>query len=380
MAQGSEVVATVDITGPIGWDDAECLQFADRLNAAKTAGATSITLRINSPGGDVFSAMNMYDHMKACALPIRAEVHGLAASAATVLCMAADVIAMSEHAQFMVHQPFAIMGGNPDEMMNYAAMMVKERDRMFAIYGERCGKPGATVDADHKASVFYDAEAAIAYGFVDEIIKAEDAPEETPEPEEDEEPDEPDETDATENDPEAVADEEAEEEEVDEDTTDEDEEDEQPTASARTRLLNLIRRTERACARVLGHKSEEIPANIPAKPQKRTQNAPVALRQAQAKLSRLEAENRGLRAQVAGMKAAATTQEQLVANLVDRKVTERMAALGVPAETLPSAQEAVPAPSAVKKPESRAEFLKMSVDERMAALAAYPDEVKKFLS
>lgn len=112
----------------------------------------------------------MYDAIRSCKIPVRAEVHGLAASAASLLCMAADTVAMSESAKFMVHQPYAGVWGNPDEIMNYAAMLIKERERMFAIYGGKCGKSWEQVSNDHKASVYYSAAEAIAYGFVDEVI------------------------------------------------------------------------------------------------------------------------------------------------------------------------------------------------------------------
>lgn len=142
QAGTSGAVAVVDVTGVIGWDDAQCLEFADKLKAAANQGASSITLRVNSPGGDVFSALSMYDAIRSCKIPVRAEVHGLAASAASLLCMAADTVAMSESAKFMVHQPYAGVWGNPDEIMNYAAMLIKERERMFAIYGGNAESPG----------------------------------------------------------------------------------------------------------------------------------------------------------------------------------------------------------------------------------------------
>lgn len=55
QAGNSGAVAVVDVTGVIGWDDAQCLEFADKLKAAANQGAASITLRVNSPGrGRVF--------------------------------------------------------------------------------------------------------------------------------------------------------------------------------------------------------------------------------------------------------------------------------------------------------------------------------------
>ena len=197
QAGTSGAVAVVDVTGVIGWDDAQCLEFADKLKAAANQGASSITLRVNSPGGDVFSALSMYDAILSCKIPVRAEVHGLAASAASLLCMAADTVAMSESAKFMVHQPYAGVWGNPDEIMNYAAMLIKERERMFAIYGGKCGKSWEQVSNDHKASVYYSAAEAISYGFVDEVIHDDESAGNGEDDEEDNAGDEDDESTAT---------------------------------------------------------------------------------------------------------------------------------------------------------------------------------------
>lgn len=355
QAGESGAVAVVDVTGVIGWDDAQCLEFADKLKAATNQGAASITLRVNSPGGDVFSALSMYDAIRSCKLPVRAEVHGLAASAASLLCMAADTVAMSESAKFMVHQPYAGVWGNPDEIMNYAEMLVKERGRMFAIYGERCGKPWEQVSNDHKASVYYSAAEAIAYGFVDEVIHDEES---TGNGEDDE-------TEAT-----AAAgsgDEDDEDPTAEEGSDDEDDEDATPTAGMTGSRLNLKSAAGAICMRIFGLTG----ANKKKDPVKALQ----------AQNSRLAAMNNGLTAQVAKLKASQEGQAAVMAQLVEKQVTARLAALGITASDLPPAAETeTPGPEqTVALPSSREEFLALSADDRLAAMAAHPEDVKKYL-
>ena len=335
QAGTSGAVAVVDVTGVIGWDDAQCLEFADKLKAAANQGASSITLRVNSPGGDVFSALSMYDAIRSCKIPVRAEVHGLAASAASLLCMAADTVAMSESAKFMVHQPDAGVWGNPDEIMNYAAMLIKERERMFAIYGGKCGKSWEQVSNDHKASVYYSAAEAIAYGFVDEVIHDDES---AGNGEDDEE----------------------------ENAGDEDEET-APAAGMTGSRLNLKNAAGGICMRIFGLTGSGKKKD-PLKALK-TQN------------SRLAAMNKGLKAQVAKLKAAQDQQAAITEQLVEKQVTARLAALNIPASDLPSATETeMTAPAqTVALPASREEFMSLTVDDRLAVTSAYPEAVKKWL-
>lgn len=335
QAGTSGAVAVVDVTGVIGWDDAQCLEFADKLKAAANQGASSITLRVNSPGGDVFSALSMYDAIRSCKIPVRAEVHGLAASAASLLCMAADTVAMSESAKFMVHQPYAGVWGNPDEIMNYAAMLIKERERMFAIYGGKCGKSWEQVSNDHKASVYYSAAEAIAYGFVDEVIHDDES---AGNGEDDEE----------------------------ENAGDEDEET-APAAGMTGSRLNLKNAAEGICMRIFGLTGSGKKKD-PLKALK-TQNSCLA------------AMNKGLKAQVAKLKAAQDQQAAITEQLVEKQVTARLAALNIPASDLPSATETeMTAPAqTVALPASREEFMSLTVDDRLAVTSAYPEAVKKWL-
>lgn len=367
QAGDSGAVAVVDVTGVIGWDDAQCLEFADKLKAAASQGAASVTLRVNSPGGDVFSALSMYDAIRSCKLPVRAEVHGLAASAASLLCMAADTVAMSESAKFMVHQPYAGVWGNPDEIMNYAEMLVKERERMFAIYGEKCGKPWEQVSNDHKASVYYSAAEAIAYGFVDEVIHDEEG---TGNGDDDEE-----EGTGNGDDDKAAAtaeDGSGDEDDEDEDPTaeegdDEDDEDATPTAGMTGSRLSLKSAAGAICMRIFGLTGASKKKD-PVKALK-TQN------------SRLAAMNQGLKAQVAKLKTAQEQQAAVTSQLVEKQVTARLAALGITASDLPATAETeTPGPEqTVALPSSREEFLALSADDRLDVMAAHPEAVKKYL-
>lgn len=349
QAAESGLAAVVDITGVIGWEDSQCLAFADQLQAAAKQGAESITLRVNSPGGDVFSALSMYDAIMSCKLPVRAEIHGLAASAASLLVMAADTVAMSESAKLMVHQPMAGVWGSPDEIMNYAQMLMKERERMFAIYGEKCGKPWDQVSKEHQASVYYDAQEAIAYGFVDEVIH-----------EGEDEISGEGEDDGTTADVPAVP--------VNEEGTDEEDDSEEEDGELTAGMTGTRGRLTAAVGGVFGRVfgRAETEKKDPMK-ELRAQNM------------RLSAMNKGLTAQLNKLKSGCQGQEKLVDQLVNKAVTARLSALGLPAEDLPAAAEYETSGQNNALPRSKEEFHALSLEGRIEAIKADPAAMSRFI-
>ena len=97
--------------------------------------------------------------------------------------------------------------------------------------------------------------------------------------------------------------------------------------------------------------------------------------------SRLAAMNKGLKAQVAKLKAAQDQQASITEQLVEKQVTASLAALNIPASELPSATETeMTAPAQpVALPASREEFMALSVADRLAVTSAHPEAVKKWL-
>lgn len=180
--------AIVSLNGDIGrwgfspeaWDGIE--SWCQENSVAR------VTMRINSPGGNLADAMSIIDRMQASGLELEAEVFGLCASAATLVALACKRVRMSWHSHFMVHHPFGIIAGTLEDMETGLEVFKTYRAQAFAMYAEKTGKPAEQIMEEHAHDVWYSAEQAVAYGFVDEIIGAaaeEDEPEEE-EPVEDE--------------------------------------------------------------------------------------------------------------------------------------------------------------------------------------------------
>ncbi|HOR28372.1 MAG TPA: Clp protease ClpP [Candidatus Sumerlaeota bacterium] len=98
-----------------------------------------IQVTINSPGGDVFEGLAIYNTLKEAKKPIDVRVLGLAASAASMIAMAGDTITMHEGALMMVHRASGAAYGNAETMMDLAATLEKVDGEMAGIYARRSG-------------------------------------------------------------------------------------------------------------------------------------------------------------------------------------------------------------------------------------------------
>lgn len=182
-------VATIDVSGVIGWDTS-ALEFNDLVDRAVEAGATSITLRINSVGGYCYDGLAMGDKLRTCGLPTTGIVYGTAMSMASYLLQCCDTRTAHASATLMFHQPSATICGTVDELLTEASYLVGMRDRMFELMATRCGTTGPELSAAHASAKYYDAAAALAAGFLDSIEGATAADEPAPDtaPDKEQEP------------------------------------------------------------------------------------------------------------------------------------------------------------------------------------------------
>lgn len=119
---------------------------SDIREMLKNAEGKDITLRINSPGGDVFSGIAIYNLLKDYPGKITAVIDGMAASIASVIAMAADEIQMPENAYFMIHKAWSVVMGNADALRETAAVLDGLDETIFNAYRKKFTK-----DADEEA-------------------------------------------------------------------------------------------------------------------------------------------------------------------------------------------------------------------------------------
>lgn len=181
--------ATLDVTGMIGWDTT-ALSFTEKVQQAKEAGCTALTIRINSLGGYCYEGLAIGDCIRSCGMDVTCVVYGTAQSMGSYILMMGGHRVAHKNATIMIHQPSAGVCGTVDEIKAQSDYLLGMRDRMFEDMGKRCGMKGADLSAEHTTMKLYTADEALARGFIDEVTDPDkqDEPEPAPEPEKPEEP------------------------------------------------------------------------------------------------------------------------------------------------------------------------------------------------
>ena len=168
FARGN-AAAEVEIYAPIGenWygDGLTAKRFRDDLKAL--GNVTDITVRINSPGGEVFDGFSIYNALKEHPAKVTVHIDGLAASIASVIAMAGDVVYMGEGAMFMVHSPWTISMGDADDMRQVAEMLDKISVGLVDAYVAGTDQPRDVVEGWMDGETWFTRDEAIEAGLAD---------------------------------------------------------------------------------------------------------------------------------------------------------------------------------------------------------------------
>jgi ATP-dependent Clp protease, proteolytic subunit ClpP len=149
-------------------DDVTPRLFAEDLRAL---GGKSLTVRINSPGGDVFAAQSIYNQLRTYGGRVTVRIDGLAASAATIVACAGDTVIMPTNALYMIHNPATVTVGDAAEMRTAADVLDTVRETIVNVYQKRTGDQltAEELTAMMDDETWMTAQEALAYGFVDQI-------------------------------------------------------------------------------------------------------------------------------------------------------------------------------------------------------------------
>ena len=134
----------------------------------------NVTVRINSPGGDVMAGAEIYSALKEHSLNghgrVRVEITALAASAASVIAMAGDEIAMYPTSYMMIHNPWSIAIGDAKEMRKTARTLDVISEGLINAYQQRTGKTRDELKRMLENETWMSAGTAVEQGFADEVI------------------------------------------------------------------------------------------------------------------------------------------------------------------------------------------------------------------
>ena len=179
----SDETRTLRLEGPIDeesfWGDEITPQmFRDELNA----GEGDVTVWINSPGGNVFAAAEIYTMLKDYKGSITVKIDAIAASAASVVAMAGDVVQMSPVAMLMIHDPSTVAMGNTKDMEKAIEVLNEVKESIINAYASKSGLSHARIANLMSNETWMNAKKAVELGFADEILfsKKEDEPDSAP--------------------------------------------------------------------------------------------------------------------------------------------------------------------------------------------------------
>lgn len=165
--QNKDTAAEIFIFDEIGYWGITAADFAKSL---KDIDAKTINVRINSPGGSVFDGFAIYNALVQKDAEIVVIVDGWAASIASVIMCAGDVIKIGEAAQVMIHEPWGIVIGSAADMRMEADVLDGLESAIVDIYEARTGADRDDLTAWVKAETWFKGSAAVEAGFADEVI------------------------------------------------------------------------------------------------------------------------------------------------------------------------------------------------------------------
>ena len=167
-ADDPNTVSIYDVIGEDLWSGGGFT--AKRMGAALRAiGKNDVTVKINSPGGDMFEGIAIYNLLRDHPAKVTVEVMGWAASAGSIIAMAGDEIRMGLGTFMMVHNAWGVVVGNRHDMRDGADLFDGFDSAIADIYEARTGMDRAAIVKLMDAETFMGPSEAVANGFADVV-------------------------------------------------------------------------------------------------------------------------------------------------------------------------------------------------------------------
>jgi ATP-dependent Clp protease protease subunit len=132
-----------------------------------------ITVWINSSGGDVFAAAQIYNALREYAGKVTVKIDGVAASAASVIAMSGDEILMSPVSYMIIHNPATIAIGDSSELARAKATLDEIKEGIVNAYEIKTGLPRNTISQLMTEESCFNAKKAVELGFADGVLYSE---------------------------------------------------------------------------------------------------------------------------------------------------------------------------------------------------------------
>jgi ATP-dependent Clp protease protease subunit len=154
-------------------DQVSNLIVAQLLHLESTDPDKGISIYINSPGGDVYSGLAIYDTMQFIKPEVTTLCFGIAASMGSLLLTggAKGKRLALPNSRILIHQPSAGFEGQAADIEIHAREVLALRERIDQVYADHTGKPLEQVHDDLERDRFFTADDAAEYGLIDRVIE-----------------------------------------------------------------------------------------------------------------------------------------------------------------------------------------------------------------
>ncbi|NGP19305.1 head maturation protease, ClpP-related [Devosia aurantiaca] len=171
IEQGDNIITMFDVIGEDFWSGGGIT--AKKVSAQLRAiGDRPVEVQINSPGGDMFEGIAIYNVLREHSQPITVKVMGMAASAASIIAMAGDTIEIGAASFIMIHNCWVLAMGNRHDMRETADFLEPFDQAMVDVYAQRSGSEAADVAKWMDDETFMSGSMAIERGFADALLNA----------------------------------------------------------------------------------------------------------------------------------------------------------------------------------------------------------------
>ncbi len=169
-ADEPNTISIYDVIGEDPWSGGGFT--AARMAAAlRSIGKNSVVVNINSPGGDLFEGVAIYNLLREHPAKVTINIVGIAASAASIIAMAGDEILMGLGTFMMIHNAWGMVIGNRHEMRAAADLFDAFDSAIADIYEARTGMKRSQIEKLMDAETFMAPTEAVEKGFADALDK-----------------------------------------------------------------------------------------------------------------------------------------------------------------------------------------------------------------
>ncbi|WP_429949385.1 ATP-dependent Clp endopeptidase, proteolytic subunit ClpP [Enterococcus sp. AZ170] len=150
------------------WRDDDVINAKDIRESLDTV-TDDIVIKLNSPGGDVFEGIEIYNYLKDHPSNITVEVTGLAASAATFIIAGADNVIMNVGTSLMIHEASTFAWGNKQDIQKTLNALETIDDSILAIYSDKTGQSAEQLREWMNEEKWFAADEAVEFGFANSV-------------------------------------------------------------------------------------------------------------------------------------------------------------------------------------------------------------------